>query len=122
MLALKGLPYGYFTPTYKLLSEVFDEVRQTLLPLVTVGNKSDKVIKLRTGGSIDFWTLDDKNAGRSRKYAEVAVDEAGQVKGLGEIWEKSILPTLTDFNGGTACFAGTPHGMNFFHAVYQMGL
>lgn len=122
MLALKGLPYGYFTPTYKLLSEVFDEVRQTLLPLVTVGNKSDKVIKLRTGGSIDFWTLDDKNAGRSRKYAEVAIDEAGQVKGLGEIWEKSILPTLTDFNGGTACFAGTPHGMNFFHAVYQMGL
>lgn len=78
-------------------------------------------MELITGGSIDFWTLGDKNAGRSRKYSHVVIDEAGLVPDLGMIWEAAIRPTLTDLCG-TADFYGTPLGRNYFWQVYQRGL
>jgi hypothetical protein len=101
--AIKGFPCGIFAPDYKRMSEVFEEVKATLKPATIKrggANKTDGVIRLQSGGRIDFWTLEDENAGRSRKYKRVVIDEGGFTKpNMLQVWERSIEPTLLDLNG-----------------------
>lgn len=101
--AIKGYPVAIFAPDYKRMSEVFEEMKTTLKP-VTVkrggANKTDGVIRLVTGGRVDFWTLEDENAGRSRKYKRVVIDEGAFAKAnMLAVWERAIEPTLLDLNG-----------------------
>lgn len=117
--ALRGERYGYFAATYKLLNEVFDEAASRLRPVAVV-SKSERKINVATGGVIEFWTLEDEDAGRSRRYHEVGIDEAGLVKDLEKRWNEAIRPTLTDFRG-TAWLAGTPKGKNFFSTAFYSG-
>jgi hypothetical protein len=118
--ALNGDPVGYFAPTYKLLREVFEECKKRLSPIIVSANLSDKVIRLATGGVIDFWTLDDPDAGRSRKYKRVIIDEAGMVKDLGQTYNSAIRPTLTDLIGDL-WLCGTPKGKGWFHSAFTKG-
>ncbi len=101
--ALKGFPTAIFAPDYKRMSEVFEEVKATLKPATVKrggANKTDGVIRLVTGGRIDFWTLEDENAGRSRKYKRVVLDECAFAKAnMLQVWERAIQPTLLDLNG-----------------------
>lgn len=116
--ALKGLKVGWFTPTYKLLTPTFASIRRTLQPAVKQTNKTEGLIELKTRGLVEFWTLTDEDAGRSRNYDLVIIDEAGLVKkGLRATWEQAIRPTLID-RDGRAIMAGTPKGIddeNFFY-------
>ena len=101
--AIKGYPCAIFAPDYKRMSEVFEEMKIMLKP-VTVkrggANKTDGVIRLVTGGRVDFWTLEDDNAGRSRKYKRVVIDEGAFAKAnMKAVWERAIEPTLLDLNG-----------------------
>jgi hypothetical protein len=118
--AIDGYPVGYFAPTYKLLREVFEECRRRLGPIITVANLSDKVIRLATGGHIDFWTMEDPDAGRSRKYKRVVMDEAGMVKELGKLYNSAIRPTLTDLLGDL-WLCGTPKGKGWFFSAFSKG-
>lgn len=116
----RGKRVGWFAPSHKIMLPTFKGIRQMMAPIIKHSSKTDGIIELVTGGSIEFWTLDNEDAGRSRKYHEVIVDEASLVKkGLKEIWEQAIEPTLLDFNGN-AIFAGTPKGIddeNFFYQI-----
>lgn len=111
---------GWFSPNYKLLLPTYKRLLKELKPIVAHASKTDGIIELVTGGHIEFWTLNDEDAGRSRSYDRVVIDEAGLIKkGLKEIWEQSILPTLTD-RDGSAYMCGTPKGIddeNFFYKV-----
>lgn len=118
--ALKGQKFGYFGANYKYLDEAWKECRSRLSSVLSSSNKTERRLELVTGGLIEFWTLEDEDAGRSRRYHEAAIDEAGLVKHLEEIWYSAIRPTLTDF-GGSAWFAGTPKGRNFFATAYALG-
>lgn len=120
MPALQGYPVGWFAPSYKLLLETWREFTSTLRPLVRRENFTEKRIELITGGILDFWTLEDQDAGRSRKYKRVAVDEAAKARNLEEAWTKAIRPTLTDLRGD-ADFYSTPRGRNFFWKCYTRG-
>jgi hypothetical protein len=113
-------PVGWFAPSYKLLTEAWRDMLIVLAPVVKTRNATDRRIELTTGGVIEFWTLEDDNAGRSRKYRRVIIDEAGLVPYLGHIWQTAIRPTLADLEGD-AFFAGTPKGMNFFWECYLRG-
>jgi hypothetical protein len=118
--AIKGEKIGWFTPTYKLLSPSYKECLRTLSPLKITANKNDGLITLIGGGSLEFWTLEDEDAGRSRNYDRVIIDEAGLVRdGLRDIYEQAILPTLTDRHG-SAYFAGTPKGVSARSWFYQI--
>lgn len=117
--ALRGQYYGYFAPSYKVLREVFREAAWRLEPCAKI-LKSENRIEVATGGLIEFWTLEDEDAGRSRRYHEIGVDEAGLVANLEQIFNNAIRPTLTDFRG-EAWFAGTPKGRNFFHTAFAFG-
>jgi hypothetical protein len=101
--AIKGHPTAIFAPDYKRMSEVYNELATMLAPVIPRqggANKTDGVIRLMTGGRIDFWTLGDESAGRSRKYKRVAIDESAfTAPNMMDIWKKSIEPTLLDYRG-----------------------
>lgn len=119
--ALEAQPVAYFSPTYKLLLEVWRLLESTLRPVIRRANATERRMDLITGGVIECWSMDNPDAGRSRRYARVVVDEAGLVADLGERWQAAIRPTLADLRGD-AWLMGTPKGRNFFHECYQRGL
>jgi len=116
--AFNGERVGWLGPKYKLNAPTYGNLIHTLKPVIQSKSKIDQLIQLNTGGLVEFWTLEDENAGRSRKYHKVIVDEASlKAKGLKEIIDQSIRPTLLDYNG-SIIMAGTPKGVdpdNYFY-------
>jgi len=118
---LSGHPVAWFAPSYKLLSEVWRDISALLAPLKPKANQQEKRIELLTGGVIEFWSLDQPDAGRGRRYKRVVVDEAGIVRNLERAWQEAIRPTLADLKGD-AWFLGTPKGAgNYFHRLFAKG-
>lgn len=117
--ALDGNPAGYFAPTYKLLEGTYKDCITALEPIISKKHEN-QFIELVTGGNIDFWSLDNPNAGRSRKYKIAVIDEAAFVRDLWTAWTESIRPTLTDLQG-SAWFFSTPKGKNDFYKLYVRG-
>ncbi|MHA3054675.1 hypothetical protein E0H77_12535 [Acinetobacter sp. ANC 4633] len=106
--ATRGLKVGWFAPTFKLLHPTFARVKKTLKPVIERSSKTEWIIETKTGGCVEFWSLEDEDAGRSRNYDLTIIDEASlKAKGLREIWEQAIRPTLLD-RDGSAILAGTP--------------
>jgi hypothetical protein len=119
--ALAGHPVAWFAPTYKYLTDVFQDVRRRVKPMIKAMDASDRRIELYGGGRIEFWTLDVPDAGRGRKYKRIVVDEAALVKNLEAAWQQSLRATLTDLRG-SAWFLSTPKGTaNYFYKLYQRG-
>lgn len=119
--ALDGYPVGWFSPTYRMLGEVWKEIVETTRPIQTRVAKQEHRIELLTGGVIDCWSLDAADSVRGRKYARVIIDEAAMVPDLGDSWQAAIRPTLTDYTGD-AFLLSTPKGVNFFHECYSRGI
>jgi hypothetical protein len=118
--ALAGLPAAWFAPGYKYLAEAWRDFCRVLRPVIAKRDTSEHRLELITGGSIDFWTISDGDAGRGRKYARVAVDEAAKGKTLAKCWTEAIRPTLTDLQG-EADFYSTPKGRNEFWRLFTLG-
>jgi len=116
---LDGFPMGYFTPTYKLLDGTYRECLSILEPVI-VRKKEHQFIEIVGGGRIEFWSLENELAGRSRKYKKVIVDEAAFTKNLWKVWTESIRATLTDMRGD-AWFLSTPKGKNDFYKLFMRG-
>ena len=116
--AISGKRVGWFAPSYKFLSDVEREVLRILEPLVIESDRIERRYSLATGGVLDFWTLEDENAGRGRAYDFIVIDEAGFVAKLLNIWRAALRPTLTDRRGG-ALFLGTPKGGGDFHRLFS---
>lgn len=119
--ALDGLPVGWFSPTYRMLGEVWKAVHDITRPLHVRVSMQEHRIELLTGGVIDCWSLDAADSVRGRKYQRVVIDEAAMVPNLSDAWQAAIRPTLTDYQGD-AYLLSTPKGINFFHECYQRGL
>lgn len=116
---MEGAKVGWFCPEYKYLSPSYDYLVSRLYPVMKRQNKGEKLLKLISGGEIEFWTLDNEDAGRSRSYDWVIIDEASLVKNLRSIWELAISPTLLD-RRGKAMMGGTPKGIdaeNYFYVA-----
>ena len=119
--AIKGQYVGYFVPQYKLLSEFYERCSEILLPVKNKSSKMEGVYRTSTGGRIDFWSLENEQAGRSRKYHKTLLDEVAFAKDstMVAIWERAIKPTLLDFQGECIA-ASTPNGINeenFFYLI-----
>lgn len=113
-------PCGWFAPAYKYVTEAWREICGILKPAIQHISQQEKRIEIIGGGVIECWSLEDPDAGRSRKYKRVIVDEAGIVRDLQTVWQQAIRPTLTDLKGD-AWFLGTPKGRNFFHQIFARG-
>ena len=118
--AAKGQEIGVFAPGYKITTEFFREVAAILQPVKSQSSMTEGVFRTRMGGRVDFWTLENERAGRSRRYHRVILDEAAFGKdNVTTIWEQAIRPTLLDY-GGSALVTSTPNGIrseNFFYKI-----
>lgn len=79
-----------------------------------------------TNGRIDYWSLENPSAGRSRGYHRVVIDEAAFAKDddsavgpMMEIWERSIKPTLHDYSGRALVCSNSAgkNSENFFYNI-----
>ena len=114
-------PAAWFSPTYKDMLDVWRDLSDALYPITKRSSASERRIELITGGVVEFWSLDNPNAGRGRKYKRIIVDEAAFVKNMLEVWNQALFPTLADYSGDAWIFS-TPKGMNGFWRLYQLGL
>lgn len=111
-------PVAYFAPTYKLMLEVWRELVRRTRPIARRVHTAERRIELLGGGVIECWSLDNPDAGRSRRYARVVIDEAAMVRELDYAWAAAIRPTLADLRGD-AWFLSTPRGKQAFYELFQ---
>lgn len=116
-----GYPVAWFSPSYRTLLEVWREAARIFAPITIRRSAQDKRIELLTGGVIEFWSLDNPDVARGRKYRRLIVDEAAMIPGLMDAWNYVLRPTLTDY-AGDAYFLSTPKGRNGFWQMYQWGV
>lgn len=118
--AIKGYPVGWFAPDYRIMAEAYNEIMTTLMPVRRSSSKTEGIIRTITGGRIDFWTLENERAGRSRMYKLVIIDEAAFTKSnMMAIWEQSIEPTLLDLGGKCIVLSNT-NGISDDNFLYQI--
>ena len=115
--AINRRKVGWFAPTYKYLADPMRDIERALAPVTARMDRVEKRLELVTRGVIDFWSLEDIDAGRGRDYDLIVVDEAGFVPHLLEWWRNAARPTLSD-RKGTALFLGTPKGTGDFHRLF----
>lgn len=118
--AAQGLLVGWFAPEWKFLNEIYEDLSNILEPVKRSSNRTNGIYRTRSGGRIDFWSLDNKRAGRSRNYHVVIIDEAGYTKpDMLDVWEQAIEPTLFD-NDGDCWVLSNTNGTapdNFLHTI-----
>lgn len=117
---LDGYPVGWFSPTYKMLSELWREIVDALKPITASTNTSEHRLELITGGVLDAWSLDSHDSARGRRYKRIIVDECAVIRNLLDAWNYVLRPTLIDYKGD-AYFLSTPKGKNDFQALWDMG-
>lgn len=117
---IRGQEIGWFAPQNKFQRQAYHEIAETLKPIIKSASKTDWVMHSRTGGRIDFWSLENEAAGRSRRYHKVIIDE-GAFAGANmlDIWEQSIEPTLLDFEGECWVLSNT-NGNDPENFLYQI--
>ena len=107
-------------------------VERNLIPFCNqnkIGYSWNKFRKIfRTGDSfIDFRSAENPEKWEGQKYRMFLCNEAGIVLKNNDLWEKSVVPMLTDLDG-FAILAGTPKGKTFksketlFYALQQKAL
>lgn len=113
-------PVGWFSPTYKMLLEVWRETSQALKPITQRRNVQERRLEYVTGGLLEFWSLDNPDAARGRRYKRIIVDEAAMIPNLLDAWNMVLRPTLADFEGD-GWFLSTPKGRNGFWHMFTWG-
>jgi hypothetical protein len=124
---LLGEKCAWFAPQHTTWSEVYMDLTEMLAPIVTASSRTPPVIRLSTGGRLDFWSLESSIPGRGRGYRRIVIDEAAFTKdgdnhdddSMMALWEKGIKPTLYD-EGGHALVCSNSAGKNpdnFFYNI-----
>ncbi len=116
-----GAPNAWFSPTYKMLAEVWREAVRIFEPITVDKSVQEKRLGFITGGSLEFWSLDNPDVARGRKYKRIIVDEAAMIRDLADAWQMVIRPTLADYQGD-GYFLSTPKGRNYYWRMYQSGI
>ena len=107
---------GWFAPSYRMMTENFKSVKNRLSPIITRAAEGLHRLELVNGATIDFWSMDNVDAARGRKYGWVTINEAAQVPNGKDAWDFVIRPTLADMRGGSD-LGSTPRGMNWFYEL-----
>lgn len=113
----KGGITGYWSPTYKDLSEVWKHTKHIFHDTIVRKDEQLHELQLIGGGKVDFWSMDDPDSGRGRKYHRAIMDECEKAGKFQEAWEQSIRATLADYRGD-AYFLSTPQfGDTYFKTL-----
>lgn len=114
----ESAPAAWLSPTYPMLQQVWREFTELNYKIIEKVNETEKRIKIKDGGAIDFWSADNFDSIRGNRYKRVIIDEAAICRNLEDAWQQAIRPTLTDFQGD-AYFFSTPKGANFFKTLFD---
>lgn len=120
--ALEGFPVAYFSPTNDDARDVWTETKSILQPIIKEKNEQAKQLRLITGGILDFWSMDNPDSGRGRKYKRVVVDEAEKARKFKEAWQGTILPTLMDYKGDAWILSTPKFGQTYFKQIHTKHL
>jgi hypothetical protein len=112
--ALSGHPVAYIVPAFRYLEEVYREIVANYLPVITHKHQ-DKRIDFIGGGFIEFWSMENFDSIRGRKYKRLVMDEAAinDTDYLKEAWEQAFRALLMDLKGD-AYFFSTPKGIKHY--------
>jgi len=106
--AAKGRLVAWCAPEHKRLTESYNVIAEQLEQIKKRSSKTEGIIETIKGGKVEFWSLEDENACRSRKYHRVIVDEGAFTKPRTiETWQRSIEPTLLDYDGSAVVMSNT---------------
>lgn len=111
---------AWYEPTFKSLQTNWDWFVNTLAPITVTKSERDRTIETSTGGLLEMWSLQDRDASRGRHYKRAIINEAAFVPHLEYSWNNVIRITLADLRG-SAVISGTPKGRNFFWHLYRRG-
>ena len=114
----KNQPVAWCAPSYRMLLDDWNEVKNIVYPVTSQIQSQEKRLTLINGAWIDFWSLDNADAIRGKKYGYILNNEVAQVKGFVDIWEQIQRLTLADYHGG-ADFCSTPRGLNDFYRLWN---
>ena len=117
---LAGKSVGWYEPIYKDTINNWEWLTSTLKPIIVDKSEQEKRIKLATGGVLEMWSLENRDASRGRHYGLVIINEAAKISHLQYSWEYVIRITLMDLQGG-ALICSTPRGYDYFHTLYARG-
>lgn len=104
-----GHRVAWSAPTWKLMMQTFEEYREELEPAIVRVSREDRRIELVNKAIIEFWSSDDTQAGRGRKYHIWVSDESQRQRNLAKFIRGSVRPTLADYRG-TLWVLGTANG------------
>jgi len=113
---------GYWSPTYKDLYEVWQETKRLFKDIIIHISETVKQIIFYGGAKLDFWSMEDPDSGRGRKYHRAIVDECEKALKFEQAWLQTIRATLTDFSGD-GYFLSTPKfGDTYFKKMAKFEL
>ncbi len=107
---------AYFAPSHIMTFEVWEAIKMLMSPLISRVRETESRIELINGGLFECWTARTE-AVRGRKYHFVVIDEAALIPDA-SVWHAAIRPLLADYRG-SALFASTPRGRNWFWQLYN---
>jgi hypothetical protein len=81
------------------MMQTFEEYKDELAPAITRVSREDRRIELVNDSIIEFWSSDDTQAGRGRKYHIWISDESQRQRNLAKFLRGSVRPTLADYRG-----------------------
>lgn len=114
---LSGGIVGIWTPTYKDLYEVWMHCKNIFHDVISGKDESVKQMRFVTKGKADFWSMEDPDSGRGRKYHRAIIDECEKATKFQQAWEQTIRPTLTDYAGDAYLFSTPKIGITYFKEV-----
>ena len=117
---VNGETVSWYEPTFKSLQANWDWFVNTLQPITRAKSERDRTIESITGGMLEMWSLQDKDASRGRNYHRAVINEAAFVPHLEYSWNNVIRITLADLQG-RAIISGTPKGRNYFWHLFRSG-
>lgn len=113
----RGQIFAYFSPTYKDLYEVWHEIQRVFYHIIESKSETVKQLIFIGGAKVDFWSMEDPDSGRGRKYHRVVVDECEKAGKFKQAWEESIRATLTDFKGDAYLISTPKFGDTYFKKI-----
>jgi phage terminase large subunit-like protein len=78
----------------------------------------ERMITLPGGGTVQVRSADDPQSLRGEGLDYAVLDECAYMRE--EAWTEALRPALSDRRGG-ALFISTPHGLNWFRRLWQLG-
>lgn len=116
-IGLRGGRAWWVAPTYKMGYVGWRLLKALALQLPSAQiNKTDRLITLPGGGTVQVRSGDDPDALRGEGLDLVVLDECAYMKS--EVWTDAIRPALSD-RKGRALFVSSPHGGNWFAQLYR---